>query len=76
MSWGIGVMPSGSRPWLADGTLVALHADVWVDVLLYWHRWKLRADDSPEPPLRAGVLDRISRALIVGARDSLRPAPG
>ena len=77
MGWGIGVMPEQlAAPWLADGTLVALHADVWVDVLLYWHQWKLRADDSPEPPLRAGVLDRIGRALIVGARDSLRPASG
>ena len=77
MGWGIGVMPEQlAAPWLADGTLVALHADVWVDVLLYWHQWKLRADDSPEPPLRAGVLDRIGRALIVGAGNSLRPAPG
>ena len=77
MGWGIGVMPEQlAAPWLADGTLAALHADVWVDVLLHWHQWKLRADDSPEPPLRAGVLDRIGRALIVGAGDSLRPAPG
>ena len=77
MGWGVGVMPEQlAAPWLADGTLAALHADVWVDVLLHWHQWKLRADDSPEPPLRAGVLDRIGRALIVGAGDSLRPAPG
>ena len=77
MGWGVGVMPEQlAAPWLADGTLAALHAHVWVDVLLHWHQWKLRADDSPEPPLRAGVLDRIGRALIVGAGDSLRPAPG
>jgi LysR family transcriptional regulator (chromosome initiation inhibitor) len=77
MGWGIGVMPEQmAEPFLADGALAALFPEVWVDVLLYWHQWKLRADDAPEPALRAGALDRIGRALADGARRSLRPAPG
>ena len=111
MGWGIAVMPEQmAAPGLAAGRLLAVHADVFVDVLLHWHQWKLLADagdDKPVPPgtatallwsvepvepvaavaagqtgsaadevpLRAGVLDRIGRALADGARTALRP-PG
>ncbi|NRF71938.1 LysR family transcriptional regulator ArgP [Aquincola sp. S2] len=78
MGWGIGVMPEQmAAPALADGALVGLFPEIWIDVLLYWHQWKLRTDDSStEPALRAGALDRIGRALIAGAREALKPAPG
>ncbi|WP_284619012.1 LysR family transcriptional regulator ArgP [Aquabacterium humicola] len=78
MGWGIGVMPEQmAAPALADGALVGLFPEVWIDVLLHWHQWKLRTDDSSaEPALRAGALDRIGHALIDGARVALKPAPG
>jgi LysR family transcriptional regulator (chromosome initiation inhibitor) len=73
MGWGIGVMPEQmARPALDRGALLPLHPEVAVDVLLHWHQWKLRADDVPETPLRAEVLDRIGRALAAGARAALR----
>jgi len=83
MGWGIGVMPEQlAAPWLADGALVALHGQVFVDVLLHWHQWKLLTDpDGAAPaaatqaPRRGGALDRIGRALAEGARATLRP-PG
>jgi LysR family transcriptional regulator (chromosome initiation inhibitor) len=85
MGWGLAVMPEQlAAPALAAGTLVALHAEVHVDVLLHWHQWKLLAGGADaasapaapaEAPLRAGVLDRIGRALAEGARAALRP-PG
>lgn len=74
MGWGIAVMAEQmAADGLAAGTLVRLHEATAVDVLLHWHQWKLRADDVPEPPLRAGVLDRIGAALAAGARAALRP---
>jgi LysR family transcriptional regulator (chromosome initiation inhibitor) len=83
MGWGIAVMPEQmAAPALASGALQALHAEVHVDVLLHWHQWKLLGGDVPAqtaagalPPLRAGALDRIGRALADGARLALR-APG
>jgi LysR family transcriptional regulator (chromosome initiation inhibitor) len=87
MGWGIGVMPEQmAAPWLARGELQALHAEVFVDVLLHWHQWKLQAATDAgsdgkataaamDTPLRAGALDRIGRALAEGARTALRP-PG
>lgn len=87
MGWGIGVMPEQmAAPWLARGELQALHAEVFVDVLLHWHQWKLQAATATggeakattaamDTPLRAGALDRIGRALAEGARAALRP-PG
>lgn len=76
MGWGIGVMPEQmAAPWLSDGKLQALFPEVFVDVLLHWHQWKLRTGEAPEPPLRTCALDRIGRALIDGARHALRPAP-
>lgn len=77
MGWGIGVMSEQiAAPHLSSGALQALHPDVHIDVLLHWHQWKLRTEDTPEPVLRAGALDRVGRALIVGGRLTLRPAPG
>jgi len=77
MGWGIGVMPEQmAARWLASGELVALHGEVFVDVLLHWHQWRLHADSMPEPALRAGALDRIGVALVEGARQALRAAPG
>jgi LysR family transcriptional regulator (chromosome initiation inhibitor) len=77
MGWGIGVMSEQiAAPYLSSGVLQALHPDVHIDVLLHWHQWKLRTEDTPEPVLRTGALDRVGRALIVGGRLALRPAPG
>jgi LysR family transcriptional regulator (chromosome initiation inhibitor) len=74
MGWGIGVMSEQmAAPALASGELLQLHSGIVVDVLLHWHQWKLHSDDMPEPPLRAGALDRIGQALAVGARSALRP---
>jgi LysR family transcriptional regulator (chromosome initiation inhibitor) len=77
MGWGIGVMPEqmAERP-LRSGELVALHPEVWVDVQLYWHQWKLLADDRPEPTVRSSALERVGHALAAGARLALRGAPG
>jgi LysR family transcriptional regulator (chromosome initiation inhibitor) len=77
MGWGIGVMPEHmAAPWLAQGKLQVLFPEVFVDVLLHWHQWRLRGDEAPGPPRRTGALDRIGQALIEGARQSLRPAAG
>ena len=83
MGWGIGVMPEQmAEPWLAQGRLLAVLPTVHVDVQLHWHQWKLLAADAAAgaaapaaPPLRAGALDSIGRALADGARQALR-APG
>jgi LysR family transcriptional regulator (chromosome initiation inhibitor) len=77
LGWGLGVMPEQmAAPWLATGELAAVHPNVWVDVQLHWHQWKLSPADMPEPSLRVGTLDRIGRALADGASGSLRPPPG
>jgi LysR family transcriptional regulator, chromosome initiation inhibitor len=77
MGWGIGVMPEQmAAPWLARGELSQLHAEVWIDVLLHWHQWKLHADDLPQPPLHGSALDSVGLALAEGARHWLRPATG
>jgi LysR family transcriptional regulator (chromosome initiation inhibitor) len=82
MGWGIAVVPElMAAPGLASGALLALHPEVHVDVRLHWHQWKLGSADNdlaappPDNPLRAGVLDRVGRALAGGARAALRP-PG
>ena len=84
MGWGIGVMPEQlAQPWLDQGTLQPVLAEVQVDVQLHWHQWKLLAPDNAAagapglatPPLRAGALDSVGRALADGARLALR-APG
>ena len=81
MGWGIAVVPElMAASGLASGALLALHPEVHVDVRLHWHQWKLGGSgDSdlaaplPDNPLRAGVLDRVGRALAEGARAALRP---
>ena len=90
MGWGLAVVPEPmAAPGLASGALQALHPQVHVDVRLHWHQWKLRSSlgnsssgeiegatpTAVDRPLRAGVLDRIGRALAEGARAALRP-PG
>jgi len=76
MGWGAAVMPEQmAAPALASGTLVALHPEVHVDVLLHWHQWKLRGEPGEPSPLRAGALDHIGQALTLGARRALRPVP-
>jgi LysR family transcriptional regulator (chromosome initiation inhibitor) len=83
MGWGVGVMPEPlAAPWLARGELRPLRPEVHLDVRLYWHQWKLRADepdgldDDAQRLRRTGALDRIGRALAAGARQALRPAAG
>lgn len=56
MGWGV-VTPSQLRDDLETGVLVALGPDDYVDVPLYWQRWRLR---SP-------LLDRLSDAVVAAA---------
>lgn len=72
--WGIGVAPEIQiRDAVRDGRLVVLHPHVRVPVALYWHQWRL-GRDSEAPASRAGLLDRIGRALAQGASRALIPA--
>lgn len=74
MGWGIGVVPEvQAREALADGTLLALRPEVTLTVRLFWHQWKLAADDAPP---RVAALDRIGAALEAGAQAWLGPASG
>ncbi len=80
MAWGLAVMPEQmAAPCLANGSLQAVHAGVYVEVRLHWHQWRLLGTEATPPdaapPLRASALDRIGRALAEGARTALRP-PG
>lgn len=83
MGWGIAVMPEQmAATGLASGALQALHAEVFVDVRLHWHQWKLRsgggdgeATPAADGAQRGGALDRVGQALAEGARAALRP-PG
>jgi LysR family transcriptional regulator (chromosome initiation inhibitor) len=77
MGWGIGVMPEQmATQWLEREELQAIHSDVFIDVRLHWHQWKLRPDDMPVPSLRVGALDQVGIALAEGARRYLRSTPG
>jgi LysR family transcriptional regulator, chromosome initiation inhibitor len=88
MGWGLGVMPEQmAAPWIAEGRLAPVHAEVHVNVLLHWHQWRLPGGAAPaaapgagQPPGRAPAspsqgcaLDRIGHALAEGARRALRP---
>ncbi len=78
MGWGLAVLPEQMvLAALATGALAAVHAEVFVDVRLHWHQWRLLGSEGAGAPLplRASALDRIGRALADGARTSLRP-PG
>lgn len=73
MGWGVAVMPEQmAAAGLAEGTLQRLLPRVAVDVMLYWHQWKLRSDEGPVPAHPASTLDRIGLALAEGARTALR----
>ncbi|MFM2065781.1 MAG: hypothetical protein RLZZ584_690 [Pseudomonadota bacterium] len=73
LGWGLGVMPEQmAAERLARGELVPVHPEVHVDVLLYWHQWNLRLDDTRQPAARTGTLDRIGQALARGAAAVLR----
>lgn len=87
MGWGLAVMPEPmAAPGLADGRLQVVQPEVFVDVQLHWHQWRLPGDalaaEAPhgawprpgEMPLRGSPLDRIGQALAEGARRMLRPA--
>jgi len=71
MGWGIGVVPELQvRDALAQGELLALRSDIGIDVLLYWHQWKLGAAGPGTASSSAG-LDRIGAALTRGALAAL-----
>lgn len=74
--WGIGVAPEIQiRDAVSAGRLVVLQPQVHVSVELYWHQWRL-GRDGDTPASRAGLLDRIGRALVQGASRALAtPAP-
>jgi LysR family transcriptional regulator (chromosome initiation inhibitor) len=58
LGWGWGMVPDLQNP---AGDLVELDADGAVDVVLYWQQWRLR---SPS-------LDRVTAAVLAGARAAL-----
>jgi LysR family transcriptional regulator (chromosome initiation inhibitor) len=69
--WGIGVAPEIQiHAAVRAGRLVVLQPQVHVPVALYWHQWKL-GRDAGTPTSRAGLLDRIGRALAQGASRAL-----
>lgn len=71
MGWGVGVAPELQvRPLLERGELVALRAEVSMDVALYWHQWKL-SSDLVAAPARVALLDQVGRALAAGAKRAL-----
>ncbi|WP_077035518.1 LysR family transcriptional regulator ArgP [Pelomonas sp. KK5] len=71
MGWGVGVAPELQlRPLIESGQLVALRPELSIDVALYWHQWKLMADQVSAPP-RAALLDQIGHALAAGAKQAL-----
>jgi len=77
MGWGVAVIPELlARAHLDSGALVAVRADVTLDVDLYWHQWKLGSgteeSGAAAPPARAGLMDQIGQALIRGAGRALR----
>ncbi|MYQ44400.1 ArgP/LysG family DNA-binding transcriptional regulator [Streptomyces sp. SID4985] len=61
LGWGLIPEPQ-ALPLLADGRLVPLAPDVWVDVALYWQQWKL---DSP-------ALAALAEAVTETAAGALR----
>lgn len=71
LGWGVGVLADlQSRGPLERGELVALAPEVTVDVMLYWHQWKLGVDAAAP-----SLLDRVGAALQDGGRRHLHPAP-
>jgi len=73
MGWGVGVAPELQvRSLLANGALCALRPGLSVDVVLYWHQWKL-VSESAAAPSRVALLDQIGAALAAGAKVALNP---
>jgi LysR family transcriptional regulator (chromosome initiation inhibitor) len=71
--WGVGVLPEiQMRHLLKSGELVVLRPDVSLRVRLFWHQWKLGADDASPASFRAAMLDQVGDALALGARKALR----
>ena len=77
MGWGVAVLPELlARPLIGSGALIQLRPEVAIDVALYWHHWKLSAEDSPHRLAPTGLMDQIGQALIRGAAQALgEPAP-
>ncbi|MCA6217108.1 LysR family transcriptional regulator ArgP [Ideonella sp. B7] len=72
MGWGLSVLPELLvRPLLAKGALKWVLPEVYLDVTLYWHQWKLSGDEGDAS--RHGLMDQIGDALLAGARQALRP---
>jgi LysR family transcriptional regulator (chromosome initiation inhibitor) len=77
MGWGVAVIPELlARAHLDAGALVAIRAEVTIDVALHWHQWKLGSGgDTPAeenaPIARSGLMEQIGQALIAGARTAL-----
>ncbi|MER6566025.1 LysR family transcriptional regulator ArgP [Streptomyces sp. NPDC001093] len=61
LGWGM-VPEVQARPLLAEGRLVLLAPEEWMDVTLYWQQWRL---DSP-------ALAALAEAVTVTATESLR----
>jgi LysR family transcriptional regulator (chromosome initiation inhibitor) len=76
MGWGVAVIPELlARAHLETGALETIRPEVFIDVALYWHQWRLAggADPAPAPATRPGLMEQIGQALIAGARGALRP---
>ncbi|MGV9340701.1 LysR family transcriptional regulator ArgP [Streptomyces sp. NPDC003688] len=61
LGWGLIPEPQ-ALPLLADGRLVPLAPDVWVDVALYWQQWKL------DSPALAALADAVTGAAAGALR--------
>lgn len=71
MGWGVAVLPELlAHAELADGRLHPVCPEVWLDVALYWHQWKL-ADAAA--PAGLGLMEQIALAVTAGAHQALRP---
>ncbi|GAA0755855.1 LysR family transcriptional regulator ArgP [Ideonella azotifigens] len=81
MGWGIAVLPELlARPMMDDGRLTPLKPEITLDVALYWHQWKLSAEQGLEPGADqswgrspASLMDQIGHALLQGAGAVLAP---
>jgi len=74
MGWGIAVLPELlAKPMMDDGRLAPLKPEVTLDVALYWHQWKLSAEQGLGPGSPAGLMDQIGHALLQGAGAVLAP---
>ncbi|NDY92257.1 LysR family transcriptional regulator ArgP [Ideonella livida] len=79
MGWGIAVLPELlAQPLIQREELAPVRPEVWIDVALYWHHWRLGgADDAcPSTPgadaPSPSLLDQLGQALAQGAHAALR----